>query len=493
MSDDSAILSDTLPSLQAKLALLEAENRLLREEAFVLSERLQKADSGSHADFLAAAAHELRTPLTSIKGYVTVMLDGDTGDLSPIQTEFLRTVTDNADRLNSLINQLLEIARIEARRVLFTRDIFPARAVLDDAMETVREACVERRHELDTAIAPDLPQINGDRERLSRALGSLLQHACTVTPDSGRIGVDAFVEGERLTIQIEDSGGGIPQADLPRIFSHFYHPDGDMERGTGLNLAVARAIIEMHNGTLSAKNTPTGTMFRVSLPIATLVLPAVPTPQPVGLSIIATDPRFITLYEEIGRARGYSVRNIAAADAVAANGMVVVNGAETGTAMVGAPVVRLAPLELELLNAGAASILRADATMADIQAAVGEFDTALCISPDALTLRNLDKMLHEGGCGRVLRATMEHDGLMLARRHTPPVIILDARHSGSSAFDTLDSLRADSTTHDIPVVALVEPIALPNAPFATVSGEDLPRPVTRFGLLQAIGKVGSVA
>jgi two-component system phosphate regulon sensor histidine kinase PhoR len=229
-------------------------------------------------DFVANVSHELRTPLTSIKGYVEALLDGAKDD-PETAARFLAIILKQTDRLNLILEDLLQLSQIESGLVLFKRDPVRLRDVVERTVALITPMAEKKGHRLTVAIPSDLPAVHGDEDRLAQVLTNLLDNAVKYTPPNGTILVDARTAGggDRepgawVELRVSDSGIGIPETDRPRVFERFYRVDKARSRelgGTGLGLAIVRHIVEAHGGRVWAEaNEPAGSRFVVRLPAA---------------------------------------------------------------------------------------------------------------------------------------------------------------------------------------------------------------------------------
>jgi signal transduction histidine kinase len=224
------------------------------------------------SEFVSIASHELKTPLSVIKGYVTLLHDGIYGEVPQEQRKVLRSVSDQSDRLGRLIQQLLDISRFEAGGGRLELRPIESRAFLAELATSFEALAIQNSIDFDLQVDPSLPEsVVGDPDRLNEVVGNLLSNAFKFTPREGRIrlharGVDGGVE-----IEVEDSGVGIPAAQLPRIFEKFFQVDNPAQPrsiGSGLGLAIAKEIVEAHGGTITAESEEGhGTTFAVVLPL----------------------------------------------------------------------------------------------------------------------------------------------------------------------------------------------------------------------------------
>jgi signal transduction histidine kinase len=223
-------------------------------------------------DFISMVSHELRTPLTSIKGFVKLVLVEDLGPLTAQQRECLAVADAEADRLTHLINDLLDVSRIDAGRMTFTWEVLHPNDLVEQVMQTLHPQAAELNLHLEAALPENLPPIRGDRQRIIQILTNLLGNAVKFTPAGGRVRVAAAVESGLLVVRVADTGVGIPAHAMPRIFDRFYQVDGAGPRsrgGTGLGLAITRQLVELHGGRIWASSTlGEGSTFTFTLPIA---------------------------------------------------------------------------------------------------------------------------------------------------------------------------------------------------------------------------------
>ena len=231
-------------------------------------------------DFVANVSHELRTPLTSIKGYVEALLDGGKDD-PDTTVRFLDIILKQSDRLNLILEDLLQLSKIESGQVQFKQEPLHIGSVVDRTIAMIKPLADKKQHQLRAEIGADLPLINGDQERLVQVLANLLDNAIKYTPEGGTITVSARktargtgrpADGPRdgIELVVTDTGIGIPEKDRPRVFERFYRVDKARSRelgGTGLGLAIVKHIVEGHGGQIRVEgHVPNGSRFVVWLP-----------------------------------------------------------------------------------------------------------------------------------------------------------------------------------------------------------------------------------
>ena len=219
------------------------------------------------ADFLAMVSHELRAPLTSIKGSAATVL-GSSAELDPaVVLQFLRIIDEQADHMNGLVADLLDVARIEAGELPVSPEPAEAAALADRARSAFSSG--GGRNPLEIDIQPGLPLVLADRRRIVQVLGNLLDNAARHSPQSSAIRVGAVRDGVHVAFSVADEGQGIPAENLPRLFRKFsrIQPEEPGE-DTGLGLAICKGIVEAHGGRIWAESEGPGrgTRFTFTLP-----------------------------------------------------------------------------------------------------------------------------------------------------------------------------------------------------------------------------------
>ncbi len=226
-------------------------------------------------EFVSTVSHELRTPLTAIKGYVDLMMGGKTGDLTPVQSEFLGMVQASTRRLTDLINDMLDISRIESGRMSLRQETIEYLPVVHEAMRMMHNQAEARGVSLRLDMRSELtpaPTVRGDRDRITQVLVNLLSNAIKYSPSGGDVSVRVEQENGVMTTCVADTGIGINAEDQDRLFQKFFRADNSTTRdvgGTGLGLAITRAILERMHGTIRVESEPgSGSQFYFTLPVA---------------------------------------------------------------------------------------------------------------------------------------------------------------------------------------------------------------------------------
>ncbi|HKJ37194.1 MAG TPA: ATP-binding protein, partial [Anaerolineales bacterium] len=228
------------------------------------------------SEFVATVSHELRTPMTSIRGYTDVLLMGAAGAMNENQTHFLNIIKSNTERLNILVNDLLDVSRIESGRVTLSPQALDLREVAEDVLEEVLRRSQEENKPMALSLdAPKkLPAVNGDLERVRQVLSNLIFNAYHYTSENGTI-IVRIKPGDgdhEVQVDVEDNGVGIALEDQERVFERFYrgeHPLVLATPGTGLGLSIVKQIVEMHKGRMWMKSSGVpgeGSTFSFTLP-----------------------------------------------------------------------------------------------------------------------------------------------------------------------------------------------------------------------------------
>jgi two-component system phosphate regulon sensor histidine kinase PhoR len=220
-------------------------------------------------DFVANVSHELRTPVASIKGYAETLLSGAMEDKQALK-EFLGTIHENSDRLVNLINDLLDLARIESGRMKIVPVAMEAVSVVQRCLNILEKTIQDKKLSVTMDLPGNLPKVLADESRFSQVVLNLLDNAVKYTSEGGSISVKAVSQEKNVRFDVIDTGIGIPEEDLPRIFERFYRVDKARSRdlgGTGLGLSIVKHIVLAHGGEVWASSQlGRGTTFSFTIP-----------------------------------------------------------------------------------------------------------------------------------------------------------------------------------------------------------------------------------
>src|SRR6266508_3513243 len=260
--DDARMLALFADQVAAALTTVEAFGR--QRQAVEQLERLNRAKS----EFVSIVSHEFRTPLTGIQGFSEMMRDEELS-LEEMR-EYAGDINKDAQRLNRMINEMLDLDRMESGRMTLHPERMDLNAVIDDVADRVRPNAPN--HTLTLDLQPDLPQLQGDRDRLTQVASNLLNNAVKYSPTGGRITVSTRADGDQLRLDVRDEGLGIPADALETIFERYSRVDSQATKdiqGTGLGLPIVRQIVQLHGGRVWAESElGRGSVFHVVLPLA---------------------------------------------------------------------------------------------------------------------------------------------------------------------------------------------------------------------------------
>jgi signal transduction histidine kinase/ActR/RegA family two-component response regulator len=251
---------------QSALAVFNA--RVFRELERKTAE-LQVA-SQHKSDFLASMSHELRTPLNAIIGFSEVLLERMFGELNERQDEYLHDILNSGKHLLELLNEILDLSKVEAGRMELEVSVFPLRGTIEHAIALVRERAALHAIAVTLEMDPSLDVIESDELRFKQVMLNLLSNAVKFTPNGGRVAVRAVRSGQRLAVTVTDNGIGIPQEDQERIFESFQQGQRGPSRedGTGLGLTLCRRIVTLMGGTMSLQTeVGVGSTFGFTVPL----------------------------------------------------------------------------------------------------------------------------------------------------------------------------------------------------------------------------------
>ena len=359
--------------LASALEGIEGANRMLSDANRALTEA-SKAKSA----FLANVSHELRTPLNSVIGFSELLTDPGFGDLSPRQREFLSDIRDSGEHLLALINDILDLSKIEAGKLDVNRENVDVSELVRESAAMLRPQAAKKGITLEVQ-APSGGRAHLDPRLVRQVLVNLLSNAVKFTPEGGRVDAAAAFEGDDLVLTVCDTGIGIPEDDQEKIFLEFYQVDGSYARkyeGTGLGLALVRRMMTLHSGTVSVTSSE------------------------------GAGARFLCVFP---------------------------------TCRVGA--VPLAPAAEAAVEA------------ADLPATSAFGGTVLVVEDNAVNRKLARNVLRSRGY-RVLEADTGEEGIEIARRERPQLILMDLQLPGLDGMEATRRLKADPRTSGIPVVAL---------------------------------------
>ena len=222
-------------------------------------------------EFLSTVSHELRTPLAIMKEFIALLADRIAGPLTPGQQEYLGIVQANIDRLARIVNDLLDMAKIEAGRVVLDKRLVDVAAMLDGIRQSTRLLVESKQIALEVQLPPTVPTLFADADKITQVLFNLVHNAIKFTPGPGRVTLSVTERPDEIEFSVSDTGVGIAADDLPKLFEKFQqiHPvvSETGSKGTGLGLAISKRFVELHGGRLGVTSAPgQGSTFSFTLP-----------------------------------------------------------------------------------------------------------------------------------------------------------------------------------------------------------------------------------
>lgn len=255
---------------------LEAARTELEQRVLQRTRELQVAkDAAESADhlkssFLATMSHELRTPLNSILGFTGILLEGFAGELNPEQKKQLGMVQTSAQRLLALITEVLDISKIEAGQLTLASDSIPVQEVVQGVVASIQPAAARKGLSVRVELGESVRLLQGDRRRFEQILLNLLTNAVKFT-ERGEVVVEGSANGSQLELAVRDTGIGIADADVPRLFQPFYQLDSGLARrheGSGLGLSICKKLLDIMGGAIRVTSAPgVGSRFAFTLPL----------------------------------------------------------------------------------------------------------------------------------------------------------------------------------------------------------------------------------
>jgi len=250
---------------------LESKIQDRTKQLAIALEEVKKV-SKMKSDFISAVSHELRTPLTSIKGYASILITGKIGEIPQQVKERLEKINKHSDNLVKMINDLLDISRIESGRVEMKFTKHNVASVLENVLDILAPQIKEKGIQLKTQIDPNTPEMTVDLSQFERVFINLIGNAVKFTPLNGAITVGAQKDHNTILFSVTDTGIGIKEEDIPKLFDEFYRVENEINqnvKGTGLGLALAKNIVEVHGGQIWVTSKVNGgTTFYFTLPVS---------------------------------------------------------------------------------------------------------------------------------------------------------------------------------------------------------------------------------
>ena len=248
-------------SLQSaqRIAELENLNASLQEKVDIASRKLRKANErlktmdDAKDDFISMASHQLRTPLTSIKGYISMILEGDAGKITPVQRKMLQQAFFSSQQMVYLIADLLNVSRLRTGKFVIQQTPVQLARIISEEISQLKEAAKLHSIKLEFTPPKDFPELMLDETKTRQVIMNFIDNAIYYTPPEGTIDVQLLDKGPNIELRITDSGIGVPKAEQPHLFTKFYRAANARKArpdGTGLGLFMARKVIVAQGGSI---------------------------------------------------------------------------------------------------------------------------------------------------------------------------------------------------------------------------------------------------
>ncbi|NUM43742.1 MAG: GAF domain-containing protein [Anaerolineales bacterium] len=473
------------------------ENARLYEDQIKTAEQLREVDKLKN-QFLANMSHELRTPLNSIIGFSRVILKGIDGPISELQEQDLTAIYNAGTHLLGLINDILDISRIEAGKMELSFEKIDMGNLITSVLSTAKGLVKEKPIRLESYIEPHLPLTKADPTRIRQVILNLLQNAAKFT-DAGTIMVKATrqinAQGHpEVLVSVTDSGVGISPEDQKKLFQPFSQVDASPTRkagGTGLGLSITRNLIELHGGQIDViSDVDKGSTFFFTLPALAptgalspnkLLSPEGVQPGVKLVLAIEDDPQIINLYQRYLEPEGYQV--IPLTDSTKAvqqarqihpfaitldvhmpnlDGWQVIKSLKSDPATRAIPVIFCTIVENQArgYSLGATDYLMKPILGEDLIHALSrlqndaEVQQVLVIDDDPDDLRLVEKALQLSGSFQVRLAQGGQKGLEAMQRNKPDIVILDLSMPEVDGFKVLETMHNSPKLKDIPIIIL---------------------------------------
>lgn len=440
-------------------------------------------------EFVSTVSHELRTPLTSIKGYVDLILDGDAGEINEIQQEFLSIVKENSDRLVELINDMLDISRIESGRIHLKVEPQYLPDLITGAVDTFRAVLSQSDRDIKTDVPADLQPVAADSDRVRQVLINLISNALKYSPRGGDVTVAAQEVDGKVKVSVTDQGLGISEEDQRLLFTKFYRVDSAITReigGTGLGLSICKSIIELLGGEIGVDSElGEGSTFWFTLPVASEEMvrqPEISGPEDAGgrVLVIDSDPEIATLIETYLVRRGFEVFKAHTAEEALATAMrerpkaitldVIMEDGDgfdllarlkenPETSAIPVVVLSIVCDEGRSCRFGAANYLEKPIDQNRLIDIVGDLvgsadsPLALVVDDDRSVVSMLSETLRRRGFA-VAPAYDGHEALAAIEARRPDIILLDLRMPRMDGYEVIRRVKTHPQWGDIPIVIM---------------------------------------
>jgi len=488
-------LQEKNEQLDAQNEELQAQTEELVAQQQELVEKTSEVEKANQlkSEFLASMSHELRTPLNAVIGFSELLLDGVPGEINDEQRECLSDILDSGQHLLNLINDVLDLSKVEAGKMELKIENLNLRDVIDDVVQIVKPMVDKNKHKIGISIEERLPQVRADKSRLRQVLLNLLSNATKFTPPGGELRIDVSREGDWCQASVVDNGIGIKKEDQKRIFEVFTQVEtlpGGKKEGTGLGLALTRQFVETMGGRIWVESEyRKGSRFTLTLPLVRQaepylekVFPKKKPPLKPGqkqVLVVDDDPKARNLLRLWLKEEGYAVteapnagEGIKKAEELLPEVIVLdilmpeKDGWHVLKALKSKPKTRDIPVvissvveEKELaFSLGAVDYFVKPINKKRFLKRIAELgivrrEKVLVVDDNPKDVRLVASILEAESIG-VLCAYGGEEGVRMAKENKPALIVLDILMPDLNGFEVIERLYEDEKTRNIPIVVL---------------------------------------
>jgi PAS domain S-box-containing protein len=489
--DEARVLRDSTGRASQLLgAWLDISERVRAEEELRRARAAAESANQTKSEFLAKMSHELRTPLNSIIGFSEMLDDQTFGPLNDKQNRYVENVLSSGRQLLNLINDILDLSKVEAGRMELTTSPLDVAGALNDARARMESLAGQKQHTLSVEAEAGLPSLTADPGKFRQIMDNLLSNAIKFTPEGGRIRIAArrAPAGDGIEVVVSDTGIGIKPEDQGRIFQEFEQLDNAYVReqqGTGLGLALTRKLVELHGGRIGVESQPgSGSTFRFVLPFAarSTTPELIPSVHPAPLVLVVEDDLHAgDLLGHFLKESGYRVAHAATGaqalalakslkpDAITLDillpgedGLAILGQLKGGPSTKQIPVVVVSITDHRDLGFSLGAVdwlmkpVQRTGFIESVRRAIGTMPedhtpTVLVVDDEPATVELLTDTLTTQGF-RAIGAHDGREGIAAAVAHRPDVIVLDLIMPGLTGFEVVRELRDHPTGRNIPIL-----------------------------------------
>ncbi len=436
------------------------------------------------SEFISTVSHELRTPMTSIKGYADLLMLGMAGPLSDQQKHFIGIIRNNAERMVALVNDLLDISRIESGRMRLELRPVMIHEVVDQVVGTLQGRAQNKGLTLETRVPSDLPPVWGDTNRVAQILTNLISNAIQYTPPGGKVTISAHANRDMMEISVADTGIGISKENQRKIFDRFFRADDPLVQetpGTGLGLPITASLVQMHGGQIWVESElGEGSTFTFTLPLfaSRQIISSPTTSESISVLVVEDEPDIANLIRIHLEQEGCTVQIAGRGEEALRLAREVHPGLITldirlpdmdgftvleqlkkdrQTAEIPVVIISIVPDRERGFQLGAVDYIGKpmdeEQLLEVVRRVLHRRGLILVVDDDRDNLSLMREVLRRHGF-QVQTTGQGRRALQIARENRPALILLDLKLRDVDGYQVLRNLKSDARTRDIPVVIM---------------------------------------